>query len=108
VPPTDTTRSALDTADDRGVECIADLHLVGGHHDHTVDDESRLVEQFRHQRTAVVLFAMRRPVVHDDHQRPTHQLHRLFHVCHRISGARQWPNSRWELDGHCLALPSVT
>ena len=31
----------VDSADDGGVQRVADLHLVGGHHDDTVDDEAR-------------------------------------------------------------------
>ena len=45
----------VDSADDRRVQRVADLDLVGGHHDDTVDDEARLIEQLGDQRTAVVL-----------------------------------------------------
>ena len=38
VPPTDTTK--VHPADHRGVQRVADFHLVGGHHDHAVDDEA--------------------------------------------------------------------
>ncbi len=31
----------IDSTDDRRVQRVADLHLVGGHHDDTVDDEAR-------------------------------------------------------------------
>ena len=76
------------SADDGGVQRVADLHLVGGDDDDTVDDEARLIEQFGDQRTAVVLLAVSRAVVDDDDERPTNQLPWLFHECHRISGAR--------------------
>ena len=83
--------------DHRGVERVADLHLVGGDHDHAVDHEPRLTEQFGDQRTAVVLLAVSGAVVDDDDERPAHQLPWLFHECNRISGQRTVarPLSAW-------------
>ena len=102
----------VDTADDRRVQRIADLDLVGGHHDDTVDDEARLTEQFGDQRPVVVLLAVRRPVVDDDDERPTHQLPWLFHECTvylaRDSRRGHAQRRRCPSAGHCAALPSVT
>ena len=87
VPPTDTT--VVDSADDRRVQRVADLHLVGGHHHDTVDDEPRLAKQLGDQWAAVILFAMCGAIVDDHDQRPAHQLPWLFHVYNRISGDGQ-------------------
>ncbi len=76
----------VDSADDGRVQRVADLHLVGGHHNDAVDDEARLIEQLGDQWTAVVLLAVSCPVVDDDDERPTNQLPWLFHECHRICG----------------------
>ena len=104
----------VDAADHRGVERIADLDLVGGHHDHAVDDEPRLTEQFGDQRTAVVLLvAVSGAVIDDDDQRPAHQLPWLFHELNRISGQRQRRGHSQRpggpgRDASLLALPRVT
>ena len=90
--------------DDGGVQRVADLHLVGGDGDHAVDDEPGLGEQLGDQRPAVVLVAVRGPVVNNDDQCPADQLRTLFHGCNRISGVRP----RRGDSHHCCALPNVT
>jgi len=100
-------------ADHGGVQRVADLHLVGGHHHDTVDDETGLTEKLGHQRTAVVLFvAMGSAVIDDDDERAAHQLPWLLHELNRIGGhAQRCSHSQRSRSGpgrHCCIFPSVT
>ena len=56
--------------DHRGVQRVADLHLVSRDRHHTVDDEPRLGQQLGDQRPAVVLVAVRGAIVDHDDQSP--------------------------------------
>ena len=47
----------VDSADDGGVERVADLHLVGGDHHDPVHQETALTEQLGDQRSAVILLS---------------------------------------------------
>ena len=64
----------VDAADDRGVERVADLHLVGRHRDDGVDDEACLVQQLCHQGSdGVLAVTVSGAVVDDYHQRAAGQ-----------------------------------
>src|SRR6202012_2041717 len=94
----------IHSPDHRGVQCVADLDLVGGDGHHAVDNEAGFGEQLGNQWPAVVLIAVRGPIVDNDDECPADQLDALFHGCNRISGV----GPRRGDSHHCCALPKVT
>ena len=80
----------VDPADHGGVQRVADLDFVSGDRDDTVDDESRLGQQFGYQRTAMVLVPVSGAIVdHHDQSPANYQFRTRFHGCNRISELRQ-------------------
>ena len=62
----------VDATDHRGVERVADRDRVTGHHDHCVDHQPGLFEQFANQGAdGVLALPVARTVVHDHDERAT-------------------------------------